>query len=148
MKLVDSFRALVGGGALLVATGATTVLSGMPAIGQEAELPVVSFTTAQADRGRSAYQTNCVDCHGANLDDGEFGGPPLKGMSFKEKWFNNTADGLFDFVKATMPPDRPGALNDQTYADLVAYILSRNGLQAGAAELPADSEALSKVEIR
>jgi len=148
LRFRDSFHAFAGGAAFLMVAGTAIAVSQVPATGQEAELPAVSFTAAQADRGRAAYQSNCVDCHGANLDDGEFGGAPLRGTSFKDKWFNSTADSLFDFVKSTMPPDRPGALNDGTYADLVAFILSRNGVQPGSAELPADSEALSKVEIR
>ena len=46
-----------------------------------------------------------------------------------------------------MPPSRPGELGDQTYADLVAYILSVNGLPAGEAELPADVSKLDAMVI-
>ena len=38
-----------------------------------------SFTSEQAERGHADYAHNCLDCHGSNLDNGEFGGPPLKG---------------------------------------------------------------------
>jgi hypothetical protein len=35
-----------------------------------------------------------------------------------------------------MPPSRPARLEDQAYADIVAYILEVNGLPAGSGELP------------
>ena len=40
-----------------------------------------------------------------------------------------------------MPPNAPGRYSASTYADLMAYILKRNGFQAGA-PLPADLDAL------
>jgi len=113
----------------------------------QAQDTAVSFTSAQADRGRAAYQRGCVDCHGASLDDGEFGGAPLKGNSFKEKWFGMTADSLFGFMSAAMPPERPGSLTPQTYADITAYILAQNGVQPGTTELPADLDRLSTMML-
>jgi len=107
----------------------------------------VSITRAQADRGRTEYTRNCVDCHGANLDDGEFGGPPLTGTAFKEKYFGTTADALFGFISTAMPPDRPGRLSAQTYADIAAFILSKNGIQPGTAELPSDMDALANLTV-
>ena len=41
-----------------------------------------------------------------------------------------------------MPKDRPGALADETYVQLVAYILQANGSAPGTQELPADPEVL------
>jgi len=119
----------------------------MPAAAQDAEKPAV-FTSAQASRGAALYRQNCLDCHGENLDDGEFGGAPLRGVTFREKWFENSAGALVDFMRTTMPPDRPGRLSDQNYADLAAYILSRNGIQPGATELPTDPDALGNMIIR
>lgn len=107
----------------------------------------VTFTDAQADRGRSAYVQNCVDCHGPNLDDGEFGGAPLKGNYFSEHWAVGTADALFLYTSTLMPPDRPGALSQQTYADIVAFLLRSNGYPAGAQELPADPDALAHMSL-
>jgi mono/diheme cytochrome c family protein len=107
-----------------------------------------TFTQAQVEGGRASYSQFCVDCHGANHDDGEFGGAPLKGTAFKDKWFGVTADALYGFVSTAMPPDRPGKLNPQTYADLVAYILSRNGVQPGASELPSDLEKLATLTVQ
>ena len=47
-----------------------------------------------------------------------------------------------------MPPDRPGGLTDQNYADLIAYILSQNGYAANGKELPADPGALQGMSIK
>jgi mono/diheme cytochrome c family protein len=121
-------------------------LSGSVANAQE-DLPKASFTAAQADAGRAEYQKSCLDCHGANLDDGEFGGPPLRGSNFESTYFGFTADGLFGFIKSAMPPDRPGRLSDKTYADVTAYILSKNGVQPGATPLPDNIDALSGLVI-
>src|SRR5437870_4584424 len=46
----------------------------------------LSFTAEQAERGETAYQRNCQDCHGTTLDNGEFGGAPLKGSYFRRRF--------------------------------------------------------------
>jgi mono/diheme cytochrome c family protein len=107
-----------------------------------------SFTPAQAERGEAAYQHNCLDCHGSTLDNGEFGGPPLKGGSFSRHWDAANVAALFGFMKAKMPPDRPGQLNDETYADLIAYILGENGFKPGDKELPADPNAQQAMSLK
>jgi len=107
-----------------------------------------SFTPGQAERGEAAYQHSCLDCHGSTLDNGEFGGPPLKGASFARHWDAANVAALSGFMKAKMPPDRPGQLNDETYADLIAYILSANGFKPGDKELPADANAQQAMSLR
>ena len=47
-----------------------------------------------------------------------------------------------------MPPDRPGALSDKVYADLVAYILSVNGYKPGKQELPTDPKAQQPLSLK
>jgi mono/diheme cytochrome c family protein len=128
-----SIRSIIATGALVLTALA---LPAAPALAESK----VSFSQTQVDRGRAEYTRSCVDCHGAELDDGEFGGAPLRGSTFRSKWFGGTVDFLFDFMKHNMPPDRPAGLTDQTYADLVSYILSRNGISAGGADLPTDPE--------
>jgi mono/diheme cytochrome c family protein len=107
-----------------------------------------SFTQAQAERGEASYAHNCLDCHGSNLDNGEFGGPPLKGSSFARHWDAANVAALFGFMKAKMPPDRPGQLNDETYADLIAYILGENGFKPDGKELPADVNAQQAMSLK
>jgi len=132
---------------MLAALAGVFLLAGMSVQVGAQETSAV-FTSAQANRGAGLYRQNCLDCHGANLDDGEFGGAPLRGRAFQEKWFENSVGALVSFIGTTMPPDRPGALSEQNYVDLAAYILSRNGIQPGASELPVDPDALENMIIR
>jgi mono/diheme cytochrome c family protein len=115
---------------------------------KSAETTAPSFTQAQADRGETAYAHNCLDCHGSRLDNGEFGGPPLKGSSFARHWDAANVAALFSFMKVKMPPDRPGQLNDETYADLIAYILGENGFTPGDKELPPDVGAQQAMSLK
>jgi alcohol dehydrogenase (cytochrome c) len=92
-----------------------------------------SFTANQAARGKTAYATNCLMCHGSDLDDGQFG-PALKGPSFSARWSGQSAETLFSSITRTMPPSGPGSLSNQTYADIFAYILQANGVPSGTAE--------------
>ncbi len=104
----------------------------------------VTFTTAQADRGQSRYTRDCEECHGATLNGGLIGGPPLRGLAFEQKYLNGTpAAVLFTYTSTAMPPDNPGRFSPAVYADLVAYILSHNGFEPGTEELPNDLETLN-----
>ena len=109
---------------------------------------LVTFTAAQAEEGKATYTRNCADCHGSTLDNGEFGGAPLRGSWFRNKWGNGSVASLYAFTKAKMPPDRPGALSDKVYADLVAYILSVNGYKPGDRELPTDPAAQQPLTLK
>jgi mono/diheme cytochrome c family protein len=100
-----------------------------------------AFTEEQVARGKVLYQRNCQDCHGTTLDNGEFGGPPIKGAYFRQRWGSGDVAGLFDFINALMPPDRPGQLSPQSYTDLTAFLLGSNGYAAGNEELTPDPEA-------
>jgi mono/diheme cytochrome c family protein len=106
-----------------------------------------SFTQDQADRGETAYRHSCVDCHGTTLDNGEFGGPPLKGSYFANHWAAGNVAALFSYMKARMPLDRPGGLDDEAYADLTAYILSQNGYAPGDKELTPDVNAQQAMRL-
>jgi mono/diheme cytochrome c family protein len=111
----------------------------IPAVSAEATIPV-AFTAEQAGRGQAAYRRGCQDCHGFNLNDGEFGGAPLTGQYFSRHWGNGSVAALYGFLHTKMPPDRPGKLNPQTYADLTAFLLSKNGYEAGDTELAPDPD--------
>lgn len=114
---------------------------------QEASVPL-AFTQEQADRGHAIYRRSCQDCHGANLNDGEFGGAPLNGQYFSRHWGSGKAAALYGYMRAKMPPDRPGKLNPQTYADLTAFLLVRNGYQPSQTELPPDPDALAHMDLK
>jgi mono/diheme cytochrome c family protein len=131
---------------MLAAGGLALLVAALPGAAAIAESKV-TFSQAQVERGRAEFERSCTDCHGHNLDDGEFGGAPLRGSAFRDKWFGGSVDFLFDFMKHNMPPDRPEGLTDETYASLVAYILSRNGIDAGGPDLPADPDAQANLII-
>jgi len=109
---------------------------------------LVSFTADQVTRGSDIYADRCVQCHGDQLDNGEFGGAPLNGKYFKQHWGGGTAGGLVAFMKAKMPPDRPGSLTDQSYADLTAFLLDANDYPKGDKELPSDTAAQQKLSLK
>lgn len=102
----------------------------------------VSYTPDQADRGKKKYEKECLECHGKNLKGGLNGGAPIRGVNFKMKFADGApASALFVYMSGTMPPNSPGRFSPSTYADLMAYVLKRNGFSAGA-PLPSDLDAL------
>jgi len=107
-----------------------------------------AFTEEQVQRGRAIYQKNCQDCHGSTLDNGEFGGAPLKGSYFRQHWGSGDVSALFGYVNTLMPPDRPGQLSEQSYVDLTAFLLSSNGYMAGTEELTTDQDAQRKMTMK
>ena len=100
------------------------------------------YTVDQADAGLAAYTRHCVSCHGENLDNGPFA-PPLKGIVFREEWRVRSLETLFTVTSTTMPQDSPGMLSDEAYADLLAFILQENGIEAGMTALSSDPEVLA-----
>jgi S-disulfanyl-L-cysteine oxidoreductase SoxD len=106
-----------------------------------------TYTAEQADRGKEVFAEDCIDCHGKDLRGGLLGGPPLRGQSFEDKYGKGSPAGvLFEVMSTTMPPNDPGRYSDETYADLMAYILKTNGYKAGA-ELPSEVDALYELVI-
>lgn len=108
----------------------------------------VSFTAEQVAQGKVAYGNSCMDCHGSTLDNGEFGGAPLRGSYFRQKWGGGSVAALYGYMKIKMPPDRPGALSDKIYADLVAFLLAANGYKPGDRELPANVDAQLPMSLK
>ncbi|HEU4617846.1 MAG TPA: PQQ-binding-like beta-propeller repeat protein [Gammaproteobacteria bacterium] len=104
------------------------------------------FTAVQARQGEAEFARSCAQCHGANLDDGEFG-PPLKGQTFNQRWGGRGVDELFGYLRSTMPPGLAGQIGAQTYASLVAFLLEQNGAKAGAQALPPDPAALAAMRL-
>jgi S-disulfanyl-L-cysteine oxidoreductase SoxD len=130
----------------LSAAVAVTAAIAQPAV-ETGPAGSLSFTSDQVANGHAEYIASCVDCHGPDLDDGDFGGPPLKGDAFRAKWFGHPVSSLVAFTKAAMPPDAPGRLPLGTYVEIVAYLLSANGINPGARELPSDMGLLAKLQV-
>jgi mono/diheme cytochrome c family protein len=94
------------------------------------------FTQEQAQRGETTFRSTCAACH--TLGD-------FTGEVFLKRW--STVGSLFEVVSTTMPQDLPGTLSAQQYAELLAYILSRNNFPAGSTELPGEVERLNAIAI-
>ena len=108
----------------------------------------VSFTADQVARGSDIYADRCVQCHGDQLDNGEFGGAPLNGKYFKQHWGGGSVAALIGYMKAKMPPDRPGSLTDLNYADLASFLLDNNDYPKGDKELPPDTASQQKLNLQ
>jgi len=101
------------------------------------------FTADQAAQGQTQFNSNCGSCHGMQLEGGV--GPALKGVDFLGNW--GTAGGIYDYFSVAMPPTAPGKLGEAVYVDILAYILSVNGLAAGDQELTADPAVLNAINL-
>lgn len=106
------------------------------------------FTEAQATRGATVYLRECSTCHGDRLGGGE-GTPPLVGSEFNARWYGQTVGDLFELVQTSMPPppDVPGRLTPQQYADVIAYVLSVHKFPAGRTELRPKVEELMRIRL-
>ena len=124
--------ALVGCVILAVTPGTASPQS--PAQGDK-EFSTLPFTADQAVHGGADYQRYCSACHGAHLEGGDSGGPPLLGAYFKDHWGTDNLPGLFTYTKSLMPTDNPGSLTDATYAAILAYILQYNGYKLPAVSM-------------
>lgn len=108
----------------------------------QSTLKTPTYTLEQAKRGEAEYAQSCASCHGQHLDDGQFAAP-LRGPAFAAHWGQGGLDAPFTVMTTMMPPANPGGLPGTTYADLLAFILSKNSVAASTAELPADLDALA-----
>lgn len=104
------------------------------------------FTAEQAAAGKSAFNANCAVCHGNTLTNGTFA-PPLGGEYFHNRWLGQTVRAFYDHAR-NMPPAAPASLQDDAYADIVAYVLEMNGYKASDTRLSAGGDALDKMTIQ
>lgn len=115
--------------------------------------PVVSrtvwdrvYTEAQAARGQAGYMQACASCHADDLR-GRGTAPALVEETFAFQWGDTSVGDLFARTKTLMPSDRPGSLSDQTYADILAFVLQSNTFPSGEQELDTDLAALKQIRI-
>jgi glucose dehydrogenase/mono/diheme cytochrome c family protein len=108
----------------------------------------VTFSASQAAAGEEAYERYCASCHGADLR-GEHLAPALVGERFAVQWTGKSADVLLFHLRRMPiePVGAPGSLPDETYADLLAYLLRENAIPSSTAALPAEAGALARLVI-
>jgi mono/diheme cytochrome c family protein len=108
--------------------------------------PTTLYSAAQAKRGAVLYQSQCAECHGADLG-GVAASPPLSGENFLSVYSDHSILVLFDKVQQSMPQTNPGSLTPAQTTDLLAFMLSVNKYSAGDEELPADREKLKTIQL-
>jgi mono/diheme cytochrome c family protein len=104
------------------------------------------FTSAQAARGKAPFEQSCARCHNVELA-GSQRGPALKGNVFWSKYENDNLATLYMFIRDNMPQDGPSLVTEEIKADVLAYIMSMNGMPAGNDELKADLRALESIKV-
>ena len=122
----------------LFVVAAAAVAAAPPAAAAQAPVADGAFTSEQAAGGWSVYGVQCGDCHGPRLE-GMVHAPPLTGVEFLNSWLGQTTDELFAYLRDEMPPGQAGALSDEAYLNLVAYLLESNGALPGERLLTANA---------
>jgi len=105
------------------------------------------YTEAQAARGKAAYREKCIECHKEDLRGDQLMTPSLVGIGFTFRWKDKKLYDYFVGMRDTMPQSEPASLSEETYVDLLAYLLSEIGYPAGDRELSADPAALKEIVI-
>ena len=100
------------------------------------------YSETQAARGQSAYTSHCASCH---LDDLSGYQNILRGDRFLNEYREANLYRLFDKIKTTMPRGSAGSLSDETYVDIVSYVLKANEFPAGSGDLALQD--LSKILV-
>jgi S-disulfanyl-L-cysteine oxidoreductase SoxD len=102
------------------------------------------YTQAQAKRGEGVYTQQCATCHGDDLKGKEDlkpdPSPSLTGPDLGISFDDVTLDMMADRIRTSMPKDKPNTLSREQVADVVAFILSKNGMPAGKTDLPGATE--------
>ena len=98
------------------------------------------YTEDQARAGQLVYESVCASCHLANLQ-GDFEAPELARPNFLNRWGGREVHELFVHMQATMPPAgrKP---SDESFTNIIAYVLERNGQEAGSPRLLATATTL------
>ena len=88
------------------------------------------YTARQAAAGRVAYEAYCASCHLADLA-GRNEAPQLAGNNFMRVWGPRTISDLLGYMQRLRCPGNRGALGQDTYINIVAFLLEANGAIPG-----------------
>jgi S-disulfanyl-L-cysteine oxidoreductase SoxD len=100
------------------------------------------YTSQQATAGAKAYKKSCAGCHGATLQGGM--GPALVGKPFWQAYGGRKVSSLWSSVHTEMPMMAPNSVPAANSVNIMAFLLQKNGVPAGATALD-DTVDLSKV---
>ncbi len=112
-----------------VAFGVAALLAGIAASTARA------FPNEQLARGEEIWNSICSGCHGPDSTN------PDAPLLLKQGSLKNypTAAGLFEYVQGSMPQEDPSSLADQQYWDVLAFLLTKQGVTGGDAPLGPDN---------
>lgn len=122
----------------LFVTLSTVVVLGAAMLASQQPGPSATYTAAQAEAGKAAYEVNCEGCHRPDLM-GEQDAKPLTGSTFLNAWRGRTSADLFIRIDKTMPPDTPGSAGEEDNFNITAFILQFNKVPAGTIPLTPES---------
>ena len=129
-KTIAMTLAALGSAAAILFTGNLTA--------QQPARPAGPFTADQVAQGKQAYDANCASCHLPTLA-GSGDASALAGTPFMSNWGARPVGQLHSFIQSAMPPTAANSLGEATYLAITAYILDRNGANAGQAALAANN---------
>jgi mono/diheme cytochrome c family protein len=104
------------------------------------------YSDAQAKRGEAIYAERCATCHAPDLS-GMDQAPELAGAEFLTAWDAQTLNDLFERTRISMPADKPGSLERPQIADVIAFVLQKNGFPAGQTDLATAGADLAGIRI-
>jgi cytochrome c5 len=126
---------------------------GLLALAAQAAGPPAVFTQAQAEAGKTAYESSCIACHTESLIAPEgalYQGQqiaPLAGPAFLAKWSPRTTNALSSRIREAVGGFPPKGANESTHLELAAYILQVSGARAGAQALTDDTAAVTRTTL-
>ena len=120
---------------------ASALLSGCERQESKASAAMATFAANQASSGKAVFEAHCSSCHSVEPDQPIPIG--LKGAAFVSRW--RSANDLFHKIANTMPSDRLLGLKQAEYENVTAYLLSVNGVAAGAR--PFDPAAARRADV-
>ena len=88
-----------------------------------ASAPTAQYTADQASRGRTTYLIQCSACHGTDLS-GVYA-PALAGSGSNIPM--QTPGAVYGYTSVYMPPGNAGALKQQDYVNIMAFLMQQNG---------------------
>jgi len=116
---------------LALATGAIADAGAAPtALGEGV------YTAEQAVTGKATFEQNCLTCHNADFYKTVF-----------QTWRGQPMLYLFEQIMSAMPADKPGALLDNEYEDVLAYVLQITGFPAGDTRLEYANGMMREIPI-
>lgn len=124
--------------AILTATLAAAAFSSASAQGGPTAANDSVAAARQLEIGEQWFRSACISCHATGV---------LANPDFRLKWGGRSAYDLFERIRSTMPETSPGSLTQGTYAAVVAYLLTLNGMPAPSRRLSTDSMQLKSIRL-